>query len=360
MRSSRRAFALLALFAVAGGARLAASTEEGSVVEGLTRRAEAFVASLDEDQRETALYAFDDDERFDLRLAPLRLEGLRVDEMTGAQWTEFERLLAEVLSPSGLAKMNTIRSLEREVAETESGVFGFVMEWMRSPGRYFLAMFGEPRPETPWGMRFDGHHLSLNWTAVPGEALSVTPLFLGGQPRVVPDGLERAGLRVLAEEEDRAVLLVNTLSEEERKAARVRFGGGSAFSRPMSVVEGERLEAPQPIGAPARSMSPEARARRDDVVESVLANFVPDVADRHRARIAAQADAIHFGYAVPDPFVGAPLRAGTPLHYRIQGSDFLIEYDNTSEAADHIHLVWREFDGDFGRDVLAEHLRAHH
>ena len=44
----------------------------------------------------------------------------------------------------------------------------------------------------------------------------------------------------------------------------------------------------------------------------------------------------------------------------VQGAGFLIEYDNTSEEADHIHLVWREFAGDFGRDVLAEHRRTHH
>jgi len=351
---------LLLAYAIASGLPLVSSAEDGSVSGVLTQRARDFIAGLDDEQRREAVYAFDDDERFDLRLAPLRLEGLRVDQMTDSQWAELESLLSGVLSPSGLGKMNTIRSLEREVAEAEGGLFGFVMDRIRDPKRYFLAVFGEPRPETPWGMRFDGHHLSLNWTAVPGEALSVTPLFLGGQPRVVPEGLDRAGLRVLVDEEERAVLLINGLSDGERSAARIPFGGGGAFSRPMSVAGEKRLAPKPPVGLPAGSMSREARIRSNDVIESVLDNFVPEIADRYRARVAAQGETIHFAYATPDAFSRAPLRAGTPLYYRIQGSGFLIEYDNTSEEADHIHLVWREFDGDFGRDVLAEHLEAHH
>ena len=46
---------------------------------------------------------------------------------------------------------------------------------------------------------------------------------------------------------------------------------------------------------------------------------------------------------------------GDPHYYRIQGPEFLIEYDNTQNDANHIHLVWRDFEGDFGRDLLRMH-----
>ena len=49
---------------------------------------------------------------------------------------------------------------------------------------------------------------------------------------------------------------------------------------------------------------------------------------------------------------------GEPHYYRIQGPTFLIEYDNVQNEANHIHSVWRDFDGDFGRDVLAAHYQA--
>jgi hypothetical protein len=61
-------------------------------------------------------------------------------------------------------------------------------------------------------------------------------------------------------------------------------------------------------------------------------------------------DAIHFGWA-------GGVEPGEPHYYRVQGPTFLVEYDNTQHDANHIHTVWRDFDGDFGRDLLREHYR---
>jgi hypothetical protein len=49
---------------------------------------------------------------------------------------------------------------------------------------------------------------------------------------------------------------------------------------------------------------------------------------------------------------------GQKHYYRVQGPTFLIEYDNTQNDGNHIHSVWRDFNGDFGRDLLREHLKA--
>jgi hypothetical protein len=59
---------------------------------------------------------------------------------------------------------------------------------------------------------------------------------------------------------------------------------------------------------------------------------------------------IRFGWA------GAT-EAGKGHYYRVQGKSFLVEYDNTQNRANHIHTVWRDFDGDFGRDLIKEHYR---
>jgi hypothetical protein len=40
----------------------------------------------------------------------------------------------------------------------------------------------------------------------------------------------------------------------------------------------------------------------------------------------------------------------------VQGPTFLIEFDNTQNDGNHVHSVWRDFRGDFGRDLLREHL----
>ncbi|MBM3459780.1 MAG: DUF3500 domain-containing protein, partial [Armatimonadetes bacterium] len=50
---------------------------------------------------------------------------------------------------------------------------------------------------------------------------------------------------------------------------------------------------------------------------------------------------------------------GQGHYYRVQSSTFLIEYDNTQNNANHIHSVWREFNGDWGSDLLAQHYRTY-
>jgi hypothetical protein len=49
---------------------------------------------------------------------------------------------------------------------------------------------------------------------------------------------------------------------------------------------------------------------------------------------------------------------GKPHYYRVQGPLFLIEYDCSQNGGNHIHTVWRDFNGDFGRDLLREHYQA--
>ena len=74
-------------------------------------------------------------------------------------------------------------------------------------------------------------------------------------------------------------------------------------------------------------------------------------ADRIARYRKAGEDKIAFAWA-------GPLEKGRKHYYRIQGPTFLVEYDNTQNDANHIHSVWRDFDGDFGRDLLREHLRS--
>ena len=77
-----------------------------------------------------------------------------------------------------------------------------------------------------------------------------------------------------------------------------------------------------------------------------------------QARLARVKDALA---SVKFAWMGG-LEKGQGHYYRIQGSTFLIEYDNTQDDANHIHCVWREFKGDWGGDLLAEHYRTapHH
>ena len=85
----------------------------------------------------------------------------------------------------------------------------------------------------------------------------------------------------------------------------------------------------------------------------MLRNYRPDLADEGVKHFEGlDLGKIHFAWA-------GSLEPREGHYYRIQAPDFLIEYDNTQNGANHIHSVWREFDGDFGRDLLREHRDRH-
>ena len=312
-----------------------------------------WLETLEPGQRDEALaWAFDDEERFDLRLAPFGMEGLAGDDLGDARWRALMEVFGTAFSAQGLAKAETIMSLEREVRLRDaSGWLTWPLQFIRRERRYFLAVFGEPVNDAPWGLRFDGHHLSLNWTFVPGAQPSVTPLFFGSEPREVAPEMERAGLRALPDEEDRARDLYLALDETRRARATLAFepaDGPLGVNRPLFVGEGGRWEPGAVEGVPASELTPEQRAKLDALLAVYLANFIGEVEAARRAHVERDPGAVHFAWA-------GSTEPGEPSYYRLQGPSFLIEFDNTVEAADHVHVVWREADGDYGRDLLAEH-----
>ncbi|HMB81472.1 MAG TPA: DUF3500 domain-containing protein, partial [Vicinamibacterales bacterium] len=77
-----------------------------------------------------------------------------------------------------------------------------------------------------------------------------------------------------------------------------------------------------------------------------------DIADDRMARVRkAGVEKITFAWA-------GETERDKKHYYRMQGPTFLVEYDNTQNDGNHIHSVWRDFNGDFGRDLLREHLRS--
>jgi Protein of unknown function (DUF3500) len=325
----------------------------------LTAAVADWLASLPEDLRDAADYASDDDERFDLRLAPIGLEGLRRDAMSDAQWQGWLGALGTALSMRGLQKVESIMANEREVRarDRETWIGTWFGGFVHGEGRYFASVYGDPGQGTPWGLRFDGHHVSLNWTVPRASSISVTPLFLGGEPREIPADHERGGLRVLADEEDRGLALWNALRHEQRNAARIQFepaSGIAATNRPLFLGEGPHVARPAPRGIARADLDPAQQALLDALVATYYANFSEAIAAERLAAIdAAGRDAIHFAWA-------GSLQPGEPGYYRVQGPNFLIEFDNTAPAADHVHAILREFDGDYGRDLLAEHYAREH
>jgi hypothetical protein len=311
-------------------------------VSAMTDAAKQFLSSLPSEQRSKATYAFSDEQRFDWHYIPRDRKGVPLKEMSAAQRESAEKLLAAALSARGLKKVHhVIRDLEVVLKDLESGRGGGPI---RDPELYYFTVFGTPGDANGWGWRVEGHHVSLNFAFLKGELVAWTPEFLGSNPAEVRQGPHQ-GLRVLGVEEDLGFQLVQSLNDEQRKVAILQ----AEAPREIITTNSRRVKPLSPDGVPASQMTAAQKQILRNLVTEYASRMADDLsAERMKRLDAAGFDKIHFAWA------GGQTRK-EPHYYRVQGPTFLIELDNVQNEANHIHAVWRDFNGDFGEDLLQRH-----
>ncbi len=312
------------------------------VAEAMAAAATDFLNTLDPAQRDKASFAFDDEERFNWHYIPLERRGLPVREMRPEQRLLAYGLLSTGLSHTGYLKALQIMSLERILWELEN------QSARRDPEYYLVWIFGTPAATGTWGWRFEGHHLSLNFTVVDGKLIAETPAFWAANPGEVADG-SRKGLRVLAEEEDLARALVKSLDESQKAQAVI----GDAAPDDILTKDLPQVDPLEAAGIPFAALGEGQKEQLWKVIDAYLGNHRPALAEEERERVKGEIDAVRFAWAGGFEF-------GQGHYYRIQGKSFLLEYCNVQNGAKHPHAVWRNFGEDFGRDLLREHLKKEH
>jgi hypothetical protein len=270
--------------------------------------------------------------------------GLMLDELNEHQKVKFSGMLRSFLSKSGYDKTQHIIELEHVLVEL-GGDPNF-----RDAGAYFIAVYGNPGTDSLWAWSFEGHHLSLNFTVSNGK-ISTAPRFFGASPATVPEG-NRKGERTLDREEDLGLELINALSDQQKEEAifqNVPFAD-------IVTTNATEVSPLKPVGIEAKKLNAEQKDLLKQLIKEYLGSIPDNLALERESKINDEEfDGIRFAWA------GALVK-GQGHYYRIQGKSFLIEYDNTQNYANHIHTVWRDFDGDFGRDLIREHYQssAHH
>ena len=300
---------------------------------------------LSPEQRSKATFKFEDDTRFEFRFTPRARTGLPLKEMSEMQRAKAHALLKTGLSVRGYATATTIIDLETvlraiEPPRTDPNAI------VRDPELYFVSIYGDPS-KSPWGWKFEGHHVSVNFTIVDDKPVVFAPSFFGSNPAVVRDG-PKQGTRALRDEEEAGRALMAAFSDAERKKAIFDV------TAPRDMITGENREANPLDPGPSSyaAMSPDQRRLLEKIMDVYLGRVSPELAKaRLDAVRKAGMDKITFGWA-------GVLEVGGPHYYKVQGPTFLIEYDNTQNNANHIHSVWRDFNGDFGRDLLREHYKT--
>jgi hypothetical protein len=135
----------------------------------MAKAANAFLAALDSSKRLKANLPFNSEERLNWHFIPRERQGLSIEGMSSEEGHAALALLGASLSERGFKKVDTILHLEEVLFAIEGTA-------IRDPGLYYFTVFGQPSDQGTWGWRYEGHHISLNWTVVNGRLVASTPV----------------------------------------------------------------------------------------------------------------------------------------------------------------------------------------
>lgn len=309
--------------------------------------AKKFISSLNPDQKAKAFYAFESDERYTWNFVPKQdRKGIWLKDLTEEQKKIGFELLRHWISKKAFEQTEGIMGLEnvlRMIEKRDS-------DWPRSPGNYCFIFFGEPDAVRPWGWRFEGHHVSYNFSSYRNRIQSGLPSFMGTNP----GKFEREGktIEVLKEESVAGFNLLNALTKEQQKKAVIM---DTAIDH-VAIWNSRKSPAYESAGIRYGELDKKQQQLFRELLNVYLGRYDGVYAkDLMKEIEAAGMDKMLFawgGYTKPEP--------GRVYFYRIDGPTLLIELENTQNNANHIHTIMRDKLHDFGGDELLEHYKNYH
>ena len=327
------------------------------VTEEMVSVAEALLVTMGTEERRQRMLgiwkvdalqmSLEDEAREDWSYWPRPRSGLSIELMTTEQRKLTHDLLSTLLSSEGHLKVVHIMQLDEILWSLED------VGLPRGVEKYFLSFFGTPSRTTPWAWRFEGHHVSLSVTVSPGN-ISVTPSFFGADPSETQVGV-LAGFRPLRDEEDIARDLVMSFNHSQRARAVI------SDEAPMDILTAPANREPEvwsnwrslirPEGLLVREMNETQQLLVRRLVNEVVTRYRPEISDAYLSAI--NIEELSFAW------MGGTERYAQH-YYRLQGGDFVFEFDNAQDNGNHIHSVWRDIANDYGNDLLANHYRLSH
>ncbi|MDP2040252.1 MAG: DUF3500 domain-containing protein [Algoriphagus sp.] len=328
----------------------------------LKKTAVSLLSTLGEVERAQVQLGLEDSARTAWTNLPLGLAprvGLRYGDLSEESKIAFHKVLSAVFSSQGYLKTFAIMQVDDilhelfEIQFQQGKVNERSMEFIRKLnwdyGNYYLAMAGNPETDDAWGLKFEGHHISINLT-VAGDEFTMTPLFFGSDPAVV-ETTQYAGLRPLSKEEDYGFWLINALDESQKAKATIsdKVPGDIITSpdRPQWLEEFQGIKGAELSGGQQKILH--------YLIEEYIGNLEKEKAEAYLEKLHTRGmDEVYFAW------IGSyePMKAH---YYVIHSPDFLIEYDNVGflDNANHIHTILREKGNDFGEDILKKHRLDH-
>jgi len=311
--------------------------------------ANRFLHSLTTLQQKKIQYAFTDNERFDWHFIPRNdRKGIPLAELSEQQKKAAFDLLSVCLSEQGVRKVKDIIQLESVLKQLEKRGED---DHFRDGSKYYFTLFGTPAPDSIWGWRLEGHHVSFTFSAENNRLVSGTPGFMGANPAIVPDGPYK-GKETFKEETDGGFALLHALDKDQLNKAVINV------KAPSDIITSASRKAmiDHSQGIYYSELNKDQQNMLWQLVELYVHRYTKLFADDLIKELrTAGIDKLQFAWA------GAQQKGSTEgYYYRIQGPAVIIEYDNTQNNANHVHTVLRDLQHDFGGDELEAHYRADH
>jgi hypothetical protein len=307
-------------------------TGDGQVVATAVAKANAFLESLNAEQRGKALLEFDSAKKPSWSNLPVTMvprNGLRLGELSKTQRAAALEALAAVLSKEGYQKVIDIMNADDQLVKGNDNRMRFGTD------NYYLALFGKPSATKPWMLQFGGHHLGINVTIVGKDAV-LTPSHTGAQP----DSFTRDGktVRPLGPENDLAFKLVNMLDTEQQKQAVL-----GAKPKNLLLGPGQDGKTIPAEGLKCAALKEDQRAVLLELIGAWVQILPRDAAAGRLAALKAKIDDTYFVWY-------GPTTNGSAVYYRIQGPTLLIEYAPQG-GTNHIHTIIRDPSNDYGKEL---------
>lgn len=298
--------------------------------------ADAFIGTLTEEQRTSAMYALDDPLRPNWSNLPAGIldferNGIRLNELSDTQLRAAFQFLAAALSVDGYTTVIDIVGADEVLSHsTRAGHFAWTDE------NYWLAFFGTPSESEKWGWQFGGHHLGVNFTLVDGRVY-MSPTFIGVEPASYKSG--DSVIAPLQDKLEAGIALINRLDDDQRARAMVN-------DRPEEVWTGAGNDGfvPEIEGSRVGDWSEEQQKALRDMIPMWIGMLDEESGSVRIAEIGADLNDTYFGWHGKTDGSG-------PIYYRIQGPAVIIEYSTQSGVgADtgHYHSIYREPKNEYG------------
>ena len=314
--------------------------------------AQKFLAALTAEQRGKTTYPVDDSEwRKWNNIHRYARQGVSFKEMSDEQKSRAYDLLGAALSVRGLEKSRNIMRLNEHLAELTKRFDEY------GEGLYHLTVMGEPSDTQPWGWQLDGHHLVLNYFILRDQVV-MTPAFMGSEPIHAESG-KYAGTTVLQDEQNKGLALMQGLTAEQQKKARLQPEKTANNALAQAFRDNLVLDY---AGIQGRDLTAPQRQLLLDVIAEYVGNMAPGHARVRMDEVRKHVEDTYFAW-----IGGAD--ADAVFYYRIHSPVILIEFDHQTPVAldgprapgrRHIHTVVRTPNGnDYGKDLLRQHYEAH-